>query len=66
MTRLELLRYEHGLTRAQVSEQTGIPVRTLRALETGQVAKPAAPTAKALADLYSVPVEQILGMEQAA
>lgn len=63
MNRYELRRYEVGLSRADVAAQSGVPERTIRALESGQVSKPAARTAKALADVYGVTVADLLGVD---
>lgn len=65
MNRLELMRYDRGLTRAEVAERSGVSIRTLQNLETGN-ARPSAPTAKALADFYEVSVADLLGIETAA
>lgn len=62
MNRLKLLRYERGLTRREVSTGSGVPVRTLTDLEK-RGHQPGAPTAKALADFYKVPVTHVLGIE---
>lgn len=63
MNRYELLRYERGLTRNEVAEQSGVPLRTVRALENGQSNRPSAPTAKALADFYGITVAELLGID---
>jgi DNA-binding XRE family transcriptional regulator len=62
MNRFELLRYERGLTQAEVAEGSGIPVRTIRSLEVGDP-KPSAPTAKALASFYEISISDLLGVE---
>lgn len=61
MNRYEILRYEHGLTRAELAEKTGLAERTIRYIETDDV-KLNAPTAKALADFYDITVSQLLGV----
>jgi transcriptional regulator with XRE-family HTH domain len=63
MTRLKLLRYERGLTRAEVVAATGVPLGTLQKLEDGHSSEPTAPVAKKLADFYELTVAQLLGLE---
>lgn len=64
MNRFELLRFEKGLTRVEVAAGTGVKQRTLRAIETGQVSRPSAPVAKALADFYGMSVAELLGVDE--
>ena len=68
MNRFELLRYGAGLTRAELADAAGIPVRTIRSLEDGSTQKPSAPVAKKLADFYELTVADLLGLatEEAA
>lgn len=63
MNRFELLRYERGASRKEVVEATGINERTLGALERGEIKKPGAEAAKALATFYGVTVADLLGVE---
>jgi transcriptional regulator with XRE-family HTH domain len=63
MRPVELLRYERGLSREQVAIGSGVPARTIRAVER-ETQRPTPKTAKALADFYGVSVSQILGLEQ--
>lgn len=63
MNHFELLRYERGLTRSEVSAETGIPESTLRTFEDGTTVKPRAPHAKTLADFYGVSVVELLGLD---
>lgn len=62
MNRYALLRYERGLTRKDLAAGSGVPERTLRSLETGDV-RPSAPTAKALADFYDLSITELLGID---
>ncbi len=65
MNRFERLRYERGLTQAQVEEGSGVPVRTVRSLEGPDAPlRPSAPTVKALADFYGVSVAELLGLPE--
>lgn len=63
MNRYELMRYERGLTQEQVGAGSGVPTRTVRSLEDGNVARPSARTAKALADFYGMTVREFLGLD---
>lgn len=63
MNRFELLRYEKGLTRGELASAAGVSERTIRYLETVEVVKPAAATAKALADFYGISVATLLGVD---
>lgn len=60
MTRLELMRFEHGLTLTEVASATGLSRGTVSNAESGVHLTPR--TAKALADLYEVSVAEILGV----
>lgn len=62
MNHVKLLRYERGLSQIEAAAGAKISRQTLIAIEGGS--EPSAPTAKALADYYNVPVERILGLEQ--
>lgn len=64
MTRLQLLRFERGLTVSDVAKGSGLSRATVDAAERG--ANIQAPTVKALADFYDVPVAEILGLDVAA
>lgn len=67
MNRYKLMRYEAGLDRPVVSQETGVPVRTLRHLESekeGYTPSPA--TAKALADFYGKTLPEFLGVTEEA
>jgi len=66
MNRYALMRYERGLTRGDLAAGSGVPERTLRSLENGNVVRPSAPTAKALADYYGIPVATLLGLQERA
>lgn len=66
MNRLTLLRYERGLTQQEVSAGSGVPLPTIKRLETGDTVRPSAPTAKALADFYEISVADLLGIEKQA
>lgn len=66
MNRLKLMRYERGLTQAEVAQACGIAVGTLKALERGGTTEPHAPTAKAVADFYGVTVADLLGVKEKA
>lgn len=59
MTRLRLLRFERGLKQTDVAATVGISREWLSALERGHAGL-SAPTAKALADFYDVPVAYLL------
>ena len=61
MNRYELLRFEKGVTRIEVAAESGVPERTIRAIENGD-SRPSAPTAKKLADYYEMPVAEFLGL----
>lgn len=63
MNRLELLRYERGLTRRDVSEGSGVPERTVRHVER-EAHRPSPKTAKALADFYEITVAELLGVDE--
>lgn len=63
MNRFELLRYEKGLTRGELAAVAGVSERTIRYLETEEVVKPSASTAKALADYYGMSVAALLGVD---
>jgi transcriptional regulator with XRE-family HTH domain len=63
MNRFELLRYEKGLTRAELAARVGVSERTIRYIETDEVVKPSAATAKALADFYEISVAALLGVD---
>jgi len=54
------LRYERGLTQADVIDATGISRGTIYALERG--GRPSPPIAKKLADFYGLPVGDIVRM----
>jgi transcriptional regulator with XRE-family HTH domain len=62
MNRITLLRYERGLSRAQVSRVVGISAKQLGLIERG-AAVPRPATAKALANFYDVTVAELLGVE---
>lgn len=61
---VRLLRYAKGLSQLEVAAASGVSRQTLVAVEGGS--EPSAPTAKALADFYDVPVERILGLPVSA
>lgn len=62
MNRFALMRYERGMTQQELSDASGIKLRTVRSLEVGDP-RPSAPIAKALADFYKVPITEILGLD---
>lgn len=64
MNSYERIRYERGETRRDAAEGSGVAERTIRALEAGEIAKPSAPIAKALADHYEVTVTELLGVDE--
>jgi transcriptional regulator with XRE-family HTH domain len=64
MPRIRQLRYERGLTQADVAQGSSVSARTLTALENG--AQPSALVAKRLADFYEVTVGELLDLEAAA
>lgn len=66
MNRYELLRFERGLTQADVADASGVPLSTIRYLESQADVKPTAPTVKALADFYELPVAEFLGLKDVA
>lgn len=49
-----------GLSQVELAEKAGIAVRTVTAIETGEITRPFASTAKALADALGIPVETLL------
>lgn len=64
MNRFVALRYERGLTQADLIEATGISRGTIYNIEQGGVPSP--PIAKKLADFYGVKVTDLLGPERSA
>lgn len=64
MNRYERMRYERGLSRADLAEKTGLHRNTLMGIENGTVERPAAATAKALADFYGITVAELLGVDE--
>jgi transcriptional regulator with XRE-family HTH domain len=62
MNSAELLRYERGMTVAQVSAETKISEPTIYRIEKG-IVKPGPATAKTLADFYKVTVGELLGID---
>ena len=58
MNRFLALRYERGITQAQLAKGAGVSRGTLWAIERGTT--PSAPVAKALADYYGVTVADLL------
>jgi transcriptional regulator with XRE-family HTH domain len=66
MNRFLMLRYEKGLTRAEVAIGSGVTAQTLKRLENDDTDTPSAPTVKKLADYYEVPVADLLGLKDAA
>lgn len=64
MNRYERLRYERGVSRADLAAATGLHRNTLAGLENGLVERPSAATAKALADFYEISVFELLGVEE--
>lgn len=63
MNRYKLLRYEKGLTLTDVANGSGVPARTIRALEAAPNPTPSAPTAKALAEFYRLSMAEFLGVD---
>jgi transcriptional regulator with XRE-family HTH domain len=59
MNRLQLLRYERGLSRAQVAGAVDLSTKQLGLIERGK-ANPRPATAKALADFYGITVAELL------
>jgi transcriptional regulator with XRE-family HTH domain len=64
-TRLRLLRAQQGLTLVQAAEKIGIGRDTLSDLERGR-RHPVMPTLSKIARGYSVPVEDLLEIEEPA
>lgn len=65
MTLLEELRLRARLTRDDLATKSGVPVRTIRNLESGQVRNPADRTIFPLADALEVePVELMQSFRQ--
>jgi transcriptional regulator with XRE-family HTH domain len=62
MNRITLLRYERGLSRAQVGRAVGVSAKQLGLIERGE-AVPRPATAKALANFYGVTVAELLGVD---
>jgi transcriptional regulator with XRE-family HTH domain len=62
MNRFERLRFERGLTQAEVATGAEISIRTVIRLEREE-RKPSAAIVKALADFYEIPVAELLGLE---
>lgn len=60
MTRLEQLRLDAHLTRADLAAATDVPERTIRALEALEVRKPRLATLQPLAKRLKVPVSELL------
>jgi transcriptional regulator with XRE-family HTH domain len=60
MTRLEQMRLDRGLTRAELAAQTGVPERTIRELETGNVRKPRLATLVPLAEFFAIAASELL------
>lgn len=65
MTTIKDARKKSGLTQAQASEKSGIPLGTLRRWEQG-VNEPSIEDIVRLADLYSVSTDELLGSAFAA
>jgi transcriptional regulator with XRE-family HTH domain len=61
MTRLEQLRIDRFLTPEQLAEQSGVPARTIRNLEAGEVGRPRLTTLRPLAEFFDVPPSELLG-----
>jgi transcriptional regulator with XRE-family HTH domain len=61
MNRIQLRRFELGLTMGQVAEGAGLTRQTVAAAERG--AEITAPTARALANFYEITVAELLGVE---
>lgn len=66
MNRFLMLRYEKGLTRAEVAIGSGVTAQTLKRLENDDTERPSAPVAKALADYYKMSVADLLGVDREA
>lgn len=63
MTRLEQLRLDRLLSREQLSEATGVPVRTIRALERESIRRPRISTLAPLAEYFNVPASSLVEPE---
>jgi transcriptional regulator with XRE-family HTH domain len=59
MTLLEILRLDARLDRKQLADRSGVPVRTIRELESGRVRRPTQRTLGPLADVLDVPVSRL-------
>lgn len=60
MTRLEQMRLDAGMTRVGLALRTGVPARTIRELETGNVRRPRLATLAPLAEQFDVPASELL------
>lgn len=63
MNRYQRLRYEKGVTIAEISRVSGVSRPTLSRLE-DEDREPTAPVAKALADYYGLTIQQLLGVDE--
>lgn len=62
MNTFERARYNAGLRIKDAAKTSNVHERTIRRLEDGSIEKPSAPVAKALADVYGITIEQLLGL----
>jgi transcriptional regulator with XRE-family HTH domain len=61
VTRLEQLRIDRYLTPEELAGETGVPARTIRNLESGDVERPRIRTLRPLAEFFDVPPSELLG-----
>lgn len=58
INRLTVLRAEHGWSQAELAQRLGVSRQTVNAIETGKY-DPSLPLAFAIADVFSLAIEQI-------
>lgn len=62
MNSYEIARYNAGLSVKDAAARASVHPRTIRRLENDEIPQASAPVAKALADVYGIPVAQLLGV----
>lgn len=66
MNSFEIARYNAGLSIREAAATAKISERTISRIESGEIEKPSAPIASALAAAYDITVGQLFGLQEAA